>query len=232
MLAFFILSCWALRRKSKEKNQHWSGLRARHTNSGTPVQKAHLTNPLTHWLEASSNQSPGAQGKEIIKFYLCIIDLSYSSPSGVFMMANSSRVTWHRAGFSIDAEIVLMSCGSTLPGESRERDPTAFIDDYQENKGKNIKFYSLVQWVLESYVEFYSVAGTHSYALKSQLLFTRDILFESAFSPPFGSICFLIDQLTLNSSRKFSCSKISPKTNTRQAEVYHLVLQSVGCDPG
>lgn len=53
------------------------------------------------------------------------------------MMANSSRVTWHRAGFSIDAEIVLMSCGSTRPGESRERDPTAFIDDYEENKGKN-----------------------------------------------------------------------------------------------
>lgn len=54
------------------------------------------------------------------------------------MMANSSRVTWHRAGFSIDAEIVLMSCGSTLPGESRARDPTAFIDDCQENEGKNI----------------------------------------------------------------------------------------------
>lgn len=71
-----------------------------------------------------------------MKSYLCIIDLSYSSPSGVFMMANSSRVTWHRAGFSIDAEIVLMSCGSTLPGESRERDPTAFIDDYQEKKRK------------------------------------------------------------------------------------------------
>lgn len=72
--------------------------------------------------------------EKLYKSYLCIIDLSYSSPSGVFMMANSSRVTWHRAGFCIDAEMVLMSCGSTLPGESRERDPTAFIDDYQENE--------------------------------------------------------------------------------------------------
>lgn len=123
-------------KQRKESALLWTKIHAH--KSGNSVQKEHLTNQLSHWLDASSNQSPGPQRKEILKSYLCMMDLSYSSPSGVFMMANSSRVTWHRAGFSIDVEIMLMSCGSTLPGESRERDPTAFIDDYQENKEKNI----------------------------------------------------------------------------------------------
>lgn len=242
------------KKKKQRKESALLGLRSRYTNPGTPVQKEHLTNPLTHRLDASSNQSPGALRKEIIKPYLCIIDLSYSSPSGVFMMANSSRVTWHRAGFSIDAEIVLMSCGSTLPGESRDRDPTAFMDDYQKNKGKNI----IISFFLNCLQKVHPVEVPHVmfqflilcsvgtqilnrillscwytfFPLKFQLLFTRDVLFEPAFSPPFRQISFLIHQLVLNSSRKLSCSKMSPKTNKMKAQVYDLVLRSTGSDPG
>lgn len=75
------------------------------------------------------------------------------------------------------------------------------------------------------------VAGPQSFPLKWQLLFTRDVLSEPAFSTPFRRI-LLTHQLVLNSSRKLSCSKVSPKTNRRKADVYHLILRSVGRQPG
>lgn len=50
--------------------------------------------------------------------HLWMMDLSYSSPAGVSMMANSSRVTWHSAGFCTEAVMVLMSCGRTRSGEA------------------------------------------------------------------------------------------------------------------
>lgn len=122
---------------SKESALLWRKVQA-HKSRNFCAEKS-IWQTQTHSLtdEMPAGINPHVHRKKKLQSYLCIIDLSYSSPSGVFMMANSSRVTWHRAGFSIDAEIVLMSCGSTLPGESRERDPTAFMDDYQENKGKS-----------------------------------------------------------------------------------------------
>lgn len=122
--------------KEKQRKQSallWTKIQAHKSRNSCPER---ASDKPTNQMPAAIN--PQVHREKTLKPYLCIIDLSYSSPSGVFMMANSSRVTWQRAGFSIDAEIVLMSSGSTLPGESRERDPTAFIGDYQENKGKNI----------------------------------------------------------------------------------------------
>ena len=62
-----------------------------------------------------------------------MMDLSYSSPAGVCMIANSSRVTWHSAGFCTQAVTVLMSCGRTRSGDRIEREPMAFMEDCQTN---------------------------------------------------------------------------------------------------
>lgn len=64
-----------------------------------------------------------------------MMDLSYSSPAGVCMMANSSRVTWSSAGFCTEAVMVLMSCGRTRSGDRMEREPMAFMEDCQTNTG-------------------------------------------------------------------------------------------------
>lgn len=62
-----------------------------------------------------------------------MMDLSYNSPAGVCMIANSSRVTWHSAGFCTEAVMVLMSCGRTRSGDRIEREPMAFMEDCQTN---------------------------------------------------------------------------------------------------
>lgn len=62
-----------------------------------------------------------------------MMDLSYSSPAGVCIMANSSRVTRRSAGFCTEAVMVLMSCGRTLSGDRMEREPMAFMEDCQTN---------------------------------------------------------------------------------------------------
>lgn len=63
-----------------------------------------------------------------------MMDLSYSSPAGVCIMANSSRVTWHSAGFCTEAVMVLMSWGRTRSGDRMEREPMAFMEDCQTNR--------------------------------------------------------------------------------------------------
>ena len=63
-----------------------------------------------------------------------MMDLSYNSPAGVCMIANSSRVTWHSAGFCTEAVMVLMSCGRTRSGDRIEREPMAFMEDCQTNR--------------------------------------------------------------------------------------------------
>lgn len=46
------------------------------------------------------------------------------------MIANSSRVTWHSAGFCTEVVMVLMSCGRTRSGDRIEREPMAFMEDW------------------------------------------------------------------------------------------------------
>ena len=49
------------------------------------------------------------EDKRAAEPHLWMMDLSNSSPAGVCMMENSSRVTRHRAGFCTEAVMVLMS---------------------------------------------------------------------------------------------------------------------------
>lgn len=64
--------------------------------------------------------------------YLWMMLLSYSSPSGVSMMAYSSLVTWSRAGRESPSVMWLIICGNNLFGERQERAPTAFFTAWGE----------------------------------------------------------------------------------------------------
>lgn len=159
--------------------------------------------------------------------YLWIIDLSYSSPSGVFMMAYSSRVTWCRAGFSIVAEMVLISWGSTLPGESRERDPTAFMDDYQGkttmvsihwNGLKNICPAGLTQMILSSGLPFLET-GLLGWGfwhltprLGTQSLLSQNLLSTGGVYPSLH--IFPLTQATAETTRSLSFPRLCPKISS------------------
>lgn len=90
---------------------------------------------LQEVLAPSYTHSLGEQRKPSpqVRSHLWMMDLSYSSPAGVCIMANSSRVTRRSAGFCTEAVMVLMSCGRTRSGDRMEREPMAFMEDCQTN---------------------------------------------------------------------------------------------------
>lgn len=94
-----------------------------------PTEEAclHLTSQKTGLGDKKHLNPPGGT-------HLWMMDLSYSSPAGVCMMANSSRVTRQNAGFCTEAVMVLMRCGRTRSGDRMEREPMAFMEDCQRNQ--------------------------------------------------------------------------------------------------